>query len=123
MEDDPTIPWRYAVSYVFSLGTSRPELARTILGEDAYNSYQRLMKDKTQGIPEELVPYTARIKMYDGVNKKQRKFSNWKPEKKAEYIKSRTGGKPLNTHDRDKLVAAAIVDIFFKDRIGTIKFP
>ncbi|MBS3114374.1 hypothetical protein J4448_04695 [Candidatus Woesearchaeota archaeon] len=82
VEDDPTIPWRYAVSYAFSLGTLRPELAKTILGEDAYKSYQRLMKDKTPGIPEELVPHTARIKMYDGVKRKQRKFAYWKPEKK-----------------------------------------
>ena len=121
IEDDPTIPWRFVVSYVYSLKNTRPELAKTILGEDVYKAYDRLLKDKTPGITEELLPYVSRIKMYDGVNKKNKRFKHWEPEKQARYLRGRTGGKPLTTHNRDKLVAAAIVDMFFKERIDKIK--
>ncbi len=118
IEDDPTIPWRYAVSYAFS---QRDGLAKALLGEEAYNEYRRLIIDKTPGIPTELLPYVSRVKMYDGVNKKLKRFRDWNPEKQADYIQAHTMGKPLNTHDRDKLVAMAIVDMFFKDKIGKIK--
>ncbi len=115
---DTRIPYRYAVSYLFGLSKINARRSKALLGNEVYSKYKELMSDRTPGIPNELVPYTRQVRMYEGVRKKRKNFRQWQDDKKARYLKSRTNNKPLTSHDRDKLVAAAIVDMFFNDRIG-----